>query len=195
MMMWVQIQATLSGLKIWCCHKLQHSSQKQIRSCVAEAVVQASSFISGSNPSLGISICHWCSPKKKINKNLTCTYRTNIMLTFTLSMSNDSMGCPSVCRNKSFYLSRLTGPSILIEGDFVPPQGQCVWHDYGYGKYKVNETSFQCSRRFNSVGQTKFYQGPLLLQMSRKHFHRISDVKGSQNLSSSKFSLINETLF
>ena len=39
MRMQVQSLALLSGLRIWLCHKLQHRSQMQLRSCVAVAVV------------------------------------------------------------------------------------------------------------------------------------------------------------
>ena len=55
MRMWVQSLAPLSGLKIQGCHELWLNSQTQLRTCVAVAVVQASSCSSDSNPSLGTS--------------------------------------------------------------------------------------------------------------------------------------------
>ena len=69
MRLWVQSLDSLSGLNIWCCLDLWCGSQMPLRSCVA--VVQASSSICSSNltPSLGISICHTCSPKKQKQKN------------------------------------------------------------------------------------------------------------------------------
>ena len=52
--LWVRSLATLSGL------------QTQLGSCVvAVAVVQADSCSSDLTPSLGTSVCHECSPRKK----------------------------------------------------------------------------------------------------------------------------------
>ena len=56
--------ALLSQLRILHCHELWYSSQRWLRSCVAVAVTQASSYSSDSTPSLGSSICHEYSPKK-----------------------------------------------------------------------------------------------------------------------------------
>ena len=61
--------ASVSGLRIWCCHELWYRSQTLLRSCVAVAVVSASSCSSDSIPSLGTSIYHRCSAEKKQNKN------------------------------------------------------------------------------------------------------------------------------
>ena len=36
---WVQSLASLSGLRIWCCHEVWYRSQRQLRSGVALAVV------------------------------------------------------------------------------------------------------------------------------------------------------------
>ena len=55
----VRSLAPLSGLRIHHCH-------------VAVAAVEASSCRSNSNPSLGKSICHECSPKKQGKKKRTC---------------------------------------------------------------------------------------------------------------------------
>ena len=65
MITWVRSLILLSGLRIWCCHELRHRSQTRLRSGVAVAVAQASSYSSDSTPSLGTSICHKCGPKKK----------------------------------------------------------------------------------------------------------------------------------
>ena len=40
--MWVRSQASLSGLRTWCCCKLQHKSQMWLGCGVAGAVVEAS---------------------------------------------------------------------------------------------------------------------------------------------------------
>ena len=56
--------ASLSGLRIWHCHELWYGSQTRLRSGVAVAVVQASSYSSDSTPKLGTSICPKCGPKK-----------------------------------------------------------------------------------------------------------------------------------
>ena len=64
--MWVQALATLSGLRIWCCHKLWHWSQMWLRSRAAVAVVEAGSGSCSfdSAPNLGPSICCRRGPKK-----------------------------------------------------------------------------------------------------------------------------------
>ena len=49
----------LSCCELWC------TSQTQLKSGVAMAVVQAGSFSSSSTPSLGTSICLRCGPKKQ----------------------------------------------------------------------------------------------------------------------------------
>ena len=65
----VQSLASLTELRIWHYCELQRRSQRQLRSCIAVSVVQASSCNSHSTPkNLGTSICHWCSTKKKKKK-------------------------------------------------------------------------------------------------------------------------------
>ena len=59
------ILASLSGLRIWGCHKLRCRSQMWLRSGVAVAVVQACRCSSNLTPSLRISIRCTCSLKKK----------------------------------------------------------------------------------------------------------------------------------
>ena len=56
--------ALLSGLRIQGCRELWRRLQTQLGSCVAVAVVQASSCNSAQTPSVGTSICHGCGPKK-----------------------------------------------------------------------------------------------------------------------------------
>ena len=70
---WVWSLASLSGLRIWCCHKLWHRLQTQLGSGGAVAAAQASNCSSDSTPSLETSICHHCSPKRQKNKkNILC---------------------------------------------------------------------------------------------------------------------------
>ena len=57
--------ASLSGLRIPRCSELWCRLQMRLGSCVAVAVVQASSCSSGLTCSLGTSICYGCGPKKK----------------------------------------------------------------------------------------------------------------------------------
>ena len=64
MRLWVQSLAPLSGSRIQHCHDLWCRLQTQFRSGIAVAVVQASGYSSSWTPSLGISICRGCSPKK-----------------------------------------------------------------------------------------------------------------------------------
>ena len=54
--MQVRSLASVSGLRILCCHELWCRSQARLRSQVAVAVVQASGCSSDSTPSLGTSI-------------------------------------------------------------------------------------------------------------------------------------------
>ena len=58
----------LSGLRIWCCCRLQCRSQTLLGSSIAVAVVSTCSCGSNSTPSLGNSIHHRCSCKKKRKK-------------------------------------------------------------------------------------------------------------------------------
>ena len=53
MRMQVQSLASLSGLRVWHCHKLQRRSQMLLRSSIAVAVVQAGSCSSNSTPQPG----------------------------------------------------------------------------------------------------------------------------------------------
>ena len=59
---------SIPGLAQWAkdqrCHELGCRSQMWLRSRVAVAVVQASSFSSNWTPSMGTSMCHRCGPKK-----------------------------------------------------------------------------------------------------------------------------------
>ena len=64
MRMRVRSLASLSGLKIWHCHKLRCMSQTWLGSGFAVAEAKASSCSSDSTPSLGTSICHGCGSKK-----------------------------------------------------------------------------------------------------------------------------------
>ena len=58
----VRSLASLSGLRIQGCHELWCRVQTQLGAHVAVAVTQASNYTSNSNPSLGTSKCHGCSP-------------------------------------------------------------------------------------------------------------------------------------
>ena len=62
---WVWSLASLSGLRICYYCKPWHGSQIWLRSRIAVAVAYTVSCYSNVTPSLGTSICHRCSPKKK----------------------------------------------------------------------------------------------------------------------------------
>ena len=88
----VRSLALLNGLRIGRCRELWCRSQMQLGSGVAVLVAQASSCSSYSTLSLGTSICHGCSPKKKKKKILLIisfhcllrgTYRYLIRILFT----------------------------------------------------------------------------------------------------------------
>ena len=61
----VQSLASLSGSEIWHFHTLWCRSQTQLGSGIAVAVASTGSCSSNLAPSLGISICLDCGPKKK----------------------------------------------------------------------------------------------------------------------------------
>ena len=60
----IQPLALLSGLGTWWCYEPWCRSQMRLGSRIAVAVVQASSNSASWTPSLGISICPGCDPKK-----------------------------------------------------------------------------------------------------------------------------------
>ena len=64
MRMQVLSLASLSRLRILCCHELWCRSQTPLSYYAAMAVVYAGSCSSDSTPSLGTSLCCGCSPKK-----------------------------------------------------------------------------------------------------------------------------------
>ena len=65
MRMQVPSLASLSKLRIQCCHELQYKRQTLLGSGVAVAVAQAGSCSSDLIPSLGTSLCWGFSPKKQ----------------------------------------------------------------------------------------------------------------------------------
>ena len=72
MRMGVQSLTLISRLRICHCCKEQCRSQTWLGSWLAVAVVKASSCSSDLTPSLGTSICHKFSPKKKKRKKKRC---------------------------------------------------------------------------------------------------------------------------
>ena len=72
--MWLQVRslASLSGLKIWHYHELWCRLQMKFGYCIAMAVTQAGSCSSNWIHSLGNSICHRCSHKKKKKMYAPC---------------------------------------------------------------------------------------------------------------------------
>ena len=67
--MQIRFLASLTGLRIWCCCELWCRSQTQLESGIALAVVLSGSHSSKLAPTLGTSICHRCSPKKRTTEN------------------------------------------------------------------------------------------------------------------------------
>ena len=67
----VSIPGLLSGLRIWCCLKLQHRSQMQLGSGVAWLWCRPAAAVPIPPPCLGTSTCHKCGPKKGKKKNKT----------------------------------------------------------------------------------------------------------------------------
>ena len=61
----VRSPASLSGLRIRCCHELWCRLQTRLGSCIAVAVAEAGSCGFDSTPSLGTSTCPGWGPKNK----------------------------------------------------------------------------------------------------------------------------------
>ena len=74
--MWVPSLASLSGLRIQHCHELWCRSKTWLRSHIAVAVAQASCCSSDWTPSLRISICRGCGPRKKRQKDKQTNQQT-----------------------------------------------------------------------------------------------------------------------
>ena len=72
---------SLSGLRIWHCQERWCGPQKRLRSYIAVAVAEASSWSSDSTPSPGTSIWLKCGPKKQgeKKKNLQKRHITNLL--------------------------------------------------------------------------------------------------------------------
>ena len=74
--------ASLKGLSIWHCFKLQGRSQMQFRSGVVRAVMQACIDLTAS---VGTSICRRCSPTKKKKDPHTLGHVTALLEPFMIS--------------------------------------------------------------------------------------------------------------
>ena len=74
MRLWVWSLALLSELRIWHCCELRCSLQGWLGCGVATTVAVAGNCSSDSTPSLGISICYGCSPKKKKKKKAQMSF-------------------------------------------------------------------------------------------------------------------------
>ena len=87
MKMRVQSLASLGGLGTQCCRELWCRSQTWLRSGVAVAVVQASSYSSDLTPGLRTSTCRRCGPKKpnQTNKNSCLLFTELSILRFHIS--------------------------------------------------------------------------------------------------------------
>ena len=95
MRIWVWTLDSLSELRIWCCCDLWCRSPSWLRSCVAVAVVQASSCSSDLTPNLRTSTCCGCGPKKagkkKKNKSTDAHRHGSKLLTVCAEMLS---ACP-----------------------------------------------------------------------------------------------------
>ena len=94
---------SLGGLRIWHCQELWCRSQTRLGSHVSVTVAQAGSYSSDSTPSLGISICHGCSPKKRKKKKEGGQYTTVLL---------------GMCHDDSVYLQCLS--VVFWASSFLP---------------------------------------------------------------------------
>ena len=85
----VRSLASLSGLRIWCCHELRCRLQTWLGSGVAVDVVQADGYSSHSTPSLGTSICCKYGPKKTHIPKKSKQGRQRVNLIFTSRIQNN----------------------------------------------------------------------------------------------------------
>ena len=93
--MQVRSLASLSGLRIWCCHKLRCRLQIPLRSSVAVAVVQPGSCSSDWTSSLGSCIGHRYGPKKDNRRkyDLPCHDYVKVKIRSCLALSWSLVNC------------------------------------------------------------------------------------------------------
>ena len=102
----------LSGLSIWRCHELWCRSRMWLRSCIAMAMVWASSCNSDLTSSLGTSICcTWSPEKQKQNKT---KQKTNKQKNPTKQKNNKSQKAKKKKKPTSHRLGK--GIYNLVEG-------------------------------------------------------------------------------
>ena len=119
MRMQVRSLASLSGFRIQRCCELWYRSQTRLRSRIAVAVTQASSYSSSSTPSLGTFMSHRCRPKKPKKKNtggsvwlcVIHTQTTNLYMRMC-GVSPSSWFKSSYCSSWIKYLSEQTDQTI-----------------------------------------------------------------------------------
>ena len=106
----VRSLASLSRLRIQCCHELWCRSQMWFGSHVAVAVVQAGSYSSNSIPSLGTSICLRYGPKNTEKKKKCLTHlqsSTGIYLHIIMVLCLNVMILHSFLQDSNLPISHL----------------------------------------------------------------------------------------
>ena len=116
---WFRPVASLSGSRIQCCHELWCRSQTQLRSGIALAVAQVGSCSSDSTPSLGISTCCRCSPKKNRQQQ---KQREN-----TLGPCLGIPVCLGVGNQRMSTKSPGVGKDILLQSKWSRDQESCLY--------------------------------------------------------------------
>ena len=152
--------ASLSGLRIQHGHKLWCRSQMQLRSHVAVAVVKAHSCGSDSIPSLGTSICHRYSPKKKKKnvygdtkdpKKAKTILRKNRFRLQTTLQSYSHQNSIVLAPKKPDQWNRIESPEInpCIYSQLIYDKGgkNIQWRKYGlFNKWFWENWSVTCKR-------------------------------------------------
>ena len=98
MRMW----ASLSGLRIWHCHKLWSRLQTWLRSHTAVAVVLAGSCSFDSTFSLANSICHRCGPKKPKKKKKKDVFEVGHSVSLLGPWPMDSRKSDACCKTHAY---------------------------------------------------------------------------------------------
>ena len=150
--------ASLSELRIRCVHELWCRSQKWLVSCIAVAV--ASSCSSNSAPSLGTSICHGCSPKKKKKEKKRNTALGNSWWPSRLRIQHchdvGSIPNPNFCtgmakKEKKGKKKKKHHPSPLRQGRRIPDPMFHSFNKYLWSTYLL--CAKHCARPFKTINK------------------------------------------
>ena len=126
--------ASLSGCRIRHCRELWCRLQTRLGSGVAVAVVQASSWNSDSNPSLGTSICRGCGPKKQKNKEkqrISVTYDTPTRMYHPSHVGRPTSLCTFFSAEDLFWIKKGITLCMFVFLFQIPPFSSLLIDTHG----------------------------------------------------------------